>query len=83
MSKVGHVGDFVGDGDEDGLANQDKLRRKGVSPNAIRIVDPIDRIVSSIIKYEYLPQRLVNAGLEMSPCRMSWPRKAANRLKLA
>ena len=65
-SKVGHVGDCVRDGDEDSLADQKKLKTKGVAPDAIRIINPIDRIVSSIIKYEYLPQILVKAGLERS-----------------
>ena len=65
-SKQEQVDDCVGGGDEDGMADWEKLSRRGVVPDGIRIVDPIDYLAPTIIKYERLPQKLVKAGLEMS-----------------
>ena len=60
------------------------MRRNGVAPVAFRNVKPIVRIMASIIKYEYLPHRLVKAGLEVSePLQEELGKKTANRLKLA
>ena len=65
-SKEEHVDDRVGGGEEDGMAFQEKLSREGVVPDAIRIIDPTDRIATTIVKYENLPQMLMKAGLETS-----------------
>ena len=48
------------------MVDSAKPSRRGADPDAIRIVDPIDHLAPTIIKYEGPLQKLVRAGLEMS-----------------
>ena len=58
-SEQEHMDYCVGGGGKDGIADQEKLPRKGVVPDVIRIINPINYLAPTIIKYESLPQKLI------------------------
>ena len=65
-SKKEHANNRVGVGDKDSVVDQEKLSGKGVVPIAVRIIDPIDHLASTNIKYKRPLQSLLTASLEVS-----------------
>ena len=64
MTKQEHVDDCCGDGDEEGVVEQEKVNRRQVDSSIRRIVNSLGIRTPNSIKYESMLQKLVKAGLE-------------------